>query len=85
MRIKFEKGMTPERIAEAFIKFVRENDLVIGAVNIYIQTYDEKMKPERYNENQEGYYVCRPSERLKDEYTEEIARVRRNRLKVVNE
>lgn len=85
MRIKFEKGMTPERVAEAFVKFVRENDLVIGAVNIYVQTYDEQMKPEKFNSGKDEYYVCKPNEKIIDEYAEDIAHIRRGRLKAVNE
>jgi len=82
MRIKFEKGMTPERIAQAFVDFVRQNDLVIGSVNVYIQTYDENMKAEK-NDN-EQYAICSPVEKLKKEYTEDVAYIRRGRLKVVN-
>ncbi len=83
MRIKFEKGMTPERIAQAFVDFVRQNELVIGSVNIYIQTYDENMKAEK--NNNDTYTICEPSEKLKTEYTEDVASIRRGRLKVVNE
>ena len=82
MRIKFEKGMTPERIGQAFIDFVRKNELVIGAVNIYITTYDENMKAEK---NQSIYTVCEPSEKTRSEYVEDVASIRRSRLKVVNE
>lgn len=85
MRIKFEKGMTPERVADAFVKFVRENNLVIGAVNIYVQTYDEKMKPDKFNKYEDGYYVCKPSEKAVTEYSEDVAELRRSRMKVVNE
>lgn len=83
MRIKFEKGMTPERMAEAFVNFVRHEKLVIGAVNMYIQTYDENMKAEK-NDN-EYYTICKPANLLKDEYVEDVADIRRSRLKVVNE
>lgn len=82
MRIKFEKGMTPERIGQAFAKFVRDNALVIGSVNIYVQTYDEQMKPKK---NDGGYFICRGNERFKSEYTEDVADIRRSRLKVANE
>lgn len=83
MRIKFEKGMTPERIAQAFVDYVRQNELVIGAVNVYIQTFDESMKPMR--ETAEDYTVCSPSEFLKKEYADDVALIRRGRLKAVNE
>jgi hypothetical protein len=85
MRIKFEKGMTPERIAQAFVEYVRKNNLVIGSVNIYIQTYDEEMRPVKFNRNEE-YIVCSPvSEKIVNEYIEDVARIRRNRIKAVNE
>lgn len=84
MRIKFEKGMTPERIAEAFVNFVRKEELVIGSVNIYIQTYDEDMKAEKNNSR--GYFTtCEPTERSKKEYIEDVALTRRSRLKAVGE
>ena len=83
MRIKFEKGMTPEVIAAAFIDYVRQNNLVIGSVNMYIQTYDENMKAEK-NSNEE-YTVCSPSDCAKNQYTEDVADIRRSRLRVVNE
>ena len=38
MRIKFEKGMTPERIADAFVKYIYDNNIVIGAVNIGVNS-----------------------------------------------
>jgi hypothetical protein len=81
MRIKFEKGMTPEAIANAFVKFVRENSLVIGAVNIYMQTYDDEMKSEKLNGD--DYFICRPCESTKREYTEDVARLRRRRMKAI--
>jgi hypothetical protein len=85
MRIKFEKGMTPERVAEAFVKYVRENKLVIGSVNIYVQTYDEQMNPEKFN-RRDDYIVCKPvSEKVISEYSEDVAQIRRSRLKAVNE
>lgn len=81
MRLKLEKGMTPERMAKAFIDFVRSNDLVIGTVNMYIQTYDEEMKPEKFKD--EGYYICSPSDESIAEYNEDVVRIRRKRMKAV--
>ncbi len=76
--------MTPERIAQAFVDYVRKNDLIIGAVNIYIQTYDEQMNPEKLGSN-DDYIICSPvSEKIANEYLEDIANIRRNRLRVVN-
>lgn len=82
MRIKFEKGMTPEAIAQMFVGFIRDNDLVIGSVNIYVQTFDEEMKPEKYGFS-DKYVVCRPTERTKKAYEEDVVRIRRKRMKAV--
>ena len=81
MRIKFEKGLTPERIADEFVRFIRENNVVIGSVNVYIQTYDEEMKPEKNKE--EKYLVISPKDIAKQEYAEDVSKTRRKRLKVV--
>jgi hypothetical protein len=83
MRIKFEKGMTPERIAQAFVDFTRTNGLVIGSVNIYIQTYDENMKVQK--EDPEDFTICKPEAIVKEEYAEDVATIRRGRLRAVNE
>lgn len=84
MRIKFEKGMTPERICEAFLNFVKENSLVIGAVNMYIQTYDDDMKPEKFRRGkEEEYLVCSPSDATQKKYAVDVARIRRKKMKVV--
>lgn len=81
MRIKFEKGMTPEKIATAFVDYVRSNNLVIGSVNMYIQTYDENMKAEKYN--RDDYVICEPTTRTKEEYIQDAAEIRRGRMKAV--
>lgn len=82
MRIKYKKGITPERIAEHFVNYVRENNLVIGAVNIYIQTYDEEMKPEAFTRG-DNYLICEPLDAAKEEYAADVVEVRRRRMKVV--
>lgn len=81
MRIKFEKGMTPERMAKVFVDFIRSNEHVIGAVNMYIQTYDEEMKPMKFNS--EDYFICSPSDEAIAEYNEDVALMRRKRIKAV--
>jgi len=81
VRIKFEKGMTPEAISQIFTQFIRESGLVIGAVNIYIQTYDDDMKPVKFDKKE--YFVCKPSESTKKEYQEDVARIRRDKIEVV--
>ena len=82
MRIKFEKGMTPETIAQAFVDFVRDNNLLIGSVNIYMQTYDENMKAEKFRRDEE-YTLCKPTAIAKEEYIEDVALIRRGRLRQV--
>lgn len=84
MRLKFEKGMTPEAMARMFVKFVRENDLIIGAVNMYIQTYNDEMVPEKFD-NEEDFFVCKPSDTARMEYENDVANIRRKRIRVVNE
>lgn len=79
MRLQFKKGLTPERMADVFIKYVRDNDLVVGTVNIYIQTYDEKMKPERFNRG-DSFMVFEPLEKAKEEYEEDVVKIRRSRI-----
>lgn len=83
MRIKFEQGMIPERVAQALVDYVRQNELVIGTVNVYIQTFDNKMQPQK--DNSEDYTICSPSEFLKKEYANDVAMIRRSRLRAVNE
>jgi len=82
MRIKYEKGLTPERIADEFVRFIRDNNIVIGAVNVYIQTYDEEMKLEKHARD-DRYLIVSPKEFAKQEYTEDVSQTRRKRLKVV--
>ncbi len=81
MRIKFEKGFTPELIGELFAEFVRKEDLIIGSVNIYVQTYDENMKPVKFNQDVE-YYLASPSEEDYKEYSEDVAKTRRKNMKL---
>ena len=83
MRIKFEKGMTPERIAESFVNFIRGKNLAIGSVNMYIQVYDEEMKPVKF-EDEEEMFVCTPSETAIKEYENDVIHIRRHMIKVVN-
>jgi len=81
MRIKFEKGITPEKMAAAFIDFVYGNGIVIGAVNLYIQTYDDDMKPEKFGGG--DYFLCKSTEKAKAEYDQYAAKMRRGKFKQV--
>lgn len=85
MRIKFEKGMTPERIADAFVKFIYDNKTVIGSVNMYIQVYDEEMKPVKHkNCKDDEFFSCTPTEKAMKEYDEYAAEMRRGKFKAVS-
>lgn len=81
MRIKFEKGITPEKMAAAFVDFIYSNGIVIGAVNLYVQTYDDDMKPEKFGGG--AYYLCKATEENKAEYDQYAARMRRSKFKQV--
>jgi len=83
VRLKFEKGMTPELIAKTFVNFIRDNNMVIGAVNVYIQTYDNEMKPEKFKRNDDEFYVCKPSDTAKKMYQEDVVKMRRKRMKAI--
>lgn len=83
MRIKFEKGIVPERMAEHLVNYIRENNLIVGSVNIYIQILDENGKMVR--EDDSNYLSVSPGELSKKQYAEDVANIRRGRLKVVNE
>ena len=83
MRIKFEKGMTPEAIATALVQYIRDNNILIGSVNVYMQTYDEDMKAEKYKRRENEYIICKPSNAIKKEYERELVDIRRSRMKVV--
>lgn len=82
MRIKFERGFTPERIGDIFAHIIRGEGVVIGAVNIYVQVYDENMMPIKYSQEDE-YIVIKPEDVAKKEYTDDSARTRRKRFEVV--
>ena len=75
MRIKFEKGMTPERISETLCKILIDNNIMYGSVNVYIQDYDINMKTQKYSSR--DYLVCRPGEESKQRYAEYMADCRR--------
>ena len=82
MRIKFEKGMTPEAIGRAFVDYIRENSIIIGAVNMYVQTYGPDGKAEKYSRD-DDILMCSPSPATKKRYIEEVAEIRRRRMKAV--
>lgn len=83
MRIKFEKGFTPEAIAEIFCRYIYDNNIVIGSVNMYVQAYGDDMQAERFNED-DGYVVVKPVEKSKKEYSDYVASVYRGKFKKVS-
>jgi len=82
MRIKYGKGIAPETIAKHFVDFVYENGLVIGTVNIYIQTYDDEMKPMRFDDEGE-YLVVEPREIAGEQYINYMSQMRRQKIRLV--
>ena len=84
MRIKFEKGCTPEMVCDSLFKIIEREQLIIGSVNIYIQTYDEEMQPNSFMEDKHGSYTLfSPSQASINEYENQVVEIRRSRLKVI--
>ncbi len=82
MRIKFEKGFTPEAMTDALLSFIKENNLLIGSVNVFIQLYGEDGKA--INDFKDsGMYIYKPPEYYKEEYTQYAAKLRRKSFKAV--
>ena len=81
MRIQFKKGISPEAIADTFLDIVKKRGNVIGAVNIYIQEYDQHMPPIACDHSQ--YIQVKQTPVGTDYYAEYCARMRRKNLKVI--
>jgi len=79
MRIKFKKGITPEDIADMFVRITNDRNALIGTVNIYVKEYDEKLKAVK----DEEYIEVKPTEYGKSRYNEYSSELRRSKLKVV--
>ncbi len=82
MRIKFNKGLTPEAIAALLLQVIEERDMVIGSVNVYIQEYGEDMKaiPSRRDDE---YIEINPTEKGKQRYDDYVVDMRRSKLKAI--
>lgn len=79
MRIRIHKGMTPEDVADMFVRVVRDRDTLIGTVNIYVQEYDENLQPIK-----DGDFIeVKPTNYGLSRYEEYSADLRRGKLKVV--
>lgn len=81
MRIKFEKGVSPDIVAQTFLKIIEDSDMLIGSVNIYIQEYDEEMKPVKFEKK--DCLVVKPTKLGLRDYSEYAAEKRRERMKAV--
>lgn len=82
MRIKFEKGMTPEDIGFMFAQIAQEKEWVIGSVNVYVQLYDEQMRAIK-SSSDDDYLLVKPGDATRKIYDEEVAQIRRKRLKAI--
>ena len=81
MRIKFREGLTPERIADLFLLYIRGSNTIIGEVDMSISTYDECMKLNPRTDDKIHYIKCTPTDEHKKEYAEDVVRLRRARMK----
>ena len=84
MKIKFEKGFTPEAIAKNFLNIIYDNNILIGSLIMYVQTFDDEMKPEKWGDEGVDYRFV-PSESTKDEYARQVLKHRRDMIKIVKE
>lgn len=82
MRVKYEKGLAPERIAEHLVNLIRDNNITVGSINVYIQTLDDCGRAIREVDGE--YIVVSPKDRARSEYAEDVANIRRSKMKVVN-
>lgn len=83
MRIKFNKGTTPEMAGWFFEKIVEERGNTIGSINIYWQEYDENMKMIKFDHDDNGYIEFVPGPTILAEHKEQEVEVRRSRMKIV--
>lgn len=72
--------MTPEDITANFLKLINQRGMLIGAVNIYVQEFDQDMQPIKHDEQ---YIEITPTEYGLGRYKEYEANLRRGNLKVV--
>ncbi len=80
MRIKFKKGIPPESLAMMLFEIIKERDMVIGSVNVYIQEYGEDMKPIKFDDE---YLVVEAAGITCDKYTDYVVSQRRKKMKAV--
>ena len=81
MRIKFREGMTIERVADILVNLIKNGDIIIGEVDVYVSTYDECMKLNPRTDDKIHYIKCTPTDEHRREYAEDVVRLRRARMK----
>ncbi len=69
--------------AMEFVRHIRDNGLIIGSVNIYIQTWNAETGKYHAKDNPLDYIICSPTDKAKEEYAEDTANTRRGKMKRV--
>ena len=81
MRIKFEKGITPEVMAESFLNIINDHGKLVCSADMYVRFYNEDMKLDK-----DTILVTCSAKSVEDEaYSQYAADKRREGLRVVNE
>jgi hypothetical protein len=78
LRIKFKKGVPPDAMLGALSEYLQ--DKIIGSVSVYIQEYDDDMKPIKFDDK---YIQYDATDLGKEEYGNYVAGQRRKRIKAV--
>lgn len=78
MRIKFKKGVPPDAIIGALQEYLQ--DKIIGSVTVYVQEYDDDMKPIKFDDK---YIQFDATDLGKEQYGNYVADQRRKRMKAV--
>jgi hypothetical protein len=81
MRIKFKKGVTPKDMASTFLRVLEERGSVIGSVNIYVQEYDDDMKPIPFDSD--DFVTFEVVDKKNGHYHNYAAELRRKKIRVV--
>lgn len=81
MRIKFKKGVTPKAMASTFLRVLEEKGSVIGSVNIYVQEYDDDMKPIPFD--CDDFVTYEAADKNNEHYLNYAAELRRKKIRAV--
>jgi hypothetical protein len=80
MRIKFQKGMTPEDVTSVLLDYINENNLIVGSVNVFLQLFDEEGKAiNDFKDPEMLVYSTSNTEK----YADYVAKIRRRCIKAV--